>query len=59
MTDKPTLKDHEPVRYKWKDRSVQPRCNICGRFARWDALYKEWRLGCVWYNREAGMHEHD
>jgi len=31
----------------WYDRAVQPRCNICGRFAAWDEQWRRWVLKCV------------
>lgn len=51
-----------PAPPDWRDRSVQPRCSLCGRFAKWDDDRKEWRLGCVWKMSDAdgwGGYEHD
>lgn len=42
----------------WFNRAIQPRCNICGRFAYWDALAERWKLACVFYSEEVG-YEHN
>lgn len=47
----------EPV--DWCDRAVQPRCNVCGRFAYWDSDRLEWRLRCVYWDDYTGGYEHD
>lgn len=44
---------------EWFDRSKQPRCNICGRFAYWDAMSASWKLKCVFVNEQDGIYEHD
>ena len=43
---------------KWFDRSKQPRCNICGRFAYWNNDLKQWKLKCV-FESDEGWTEHE
>lgn len=43
----------------WFDRSKQPRCQMCGRFAYWDEELRAWRLRCVVWDAYFGAWEHE
>lgn len=43
----------------WRDRSKQPHCPTCGRFAYWSFLHNEWRLHCVFWDDYNGGWEHE
>jgi len=44
---------------RWFNRAKQPRCNICGRFAKWSDTARQWVLGCVYWDDSMGAHEHE
>jgi hypothetical protein len=43
----------------WYDKTKQPRCPMCGRFAYWDKLLGRWRLHCVMWDDYSGGYEHE
>ena len=59
MSAEPPTLDLEEYPSEWYNRSKQPRCNICGRFAAWNEEMKRWMLKCTWYDYDTGGYEHD
>lgn len=48
---------------EFRDPDKQPRCGMCGRFAKKvtgpDGTFWQWRLTCVFYDDYMGAWEHD